>query len=404
MGNLIKNEVSMFLCRKNVICFLVGLFSILLIYQFQYMNDYKSFSNTRQYELQENMKDIDIYAKAYQVRLERLRKEFPGHKKTPEAELMAKVWSTYSIMTKNLQMYWKWPERYDQQIHQAERLLDDQLVPVSEQKIEVGITNLFRNTEREWKQRMLLFNAYEQEGREVPNNKAIPTGAYVINDALSGTSLVFLLLIILLIIWNFDSWAVEFEQSTYRVLFTLPYSRKILFLTRFFVRYLLSMIGTCILLVALFLCGALRYGVGGWANVIVNKTAIESMSFFNTDMNSLMRSDMAESIGFSISLRVILTILFFVFLVAIIQLLSLFIKNQMGTLIIIAVGVMSVVTYTLFPKASLEVGLVPILYFQNANALNGSLGIGILLIGVLLMVCTALILFISMIWLEKCEI
>lgn len=401
---MLKNEIRIFLNKKNLLCLFVGIISVMLVYHFDYLKAYNNYSETRLTQIKENSKDIDIYAKAYQLRLERLRKQYPGHPKTEEAEIMARVWSTYSFMNTNLQTYWKWPDRYEKKISEAEEKLDVQLAKVSEQKVEVGISNLYRNTERDWKQRMEILEKYKKANHQIPINKVIPTGAYVLNEALSGLNLVFLIMLILVIIWNFDSWSADFEQATYKIIFTLPYPKKKIFFLRLLTRFIITIIGLGIILGVLFIRGCLKFGAGFENYIVLNTTATNTLGFFKTSWKALMRTDIAVPISYSIGLRAFIITLFLLFIIAIIHFISFSVKNQMGTLIVTVAGIISVATYTLYPKENMEVSLNPLLYFQTGNALSGMLGIGIPLLLIVLMMSTVFLLVITMVWFEKREL
>lgn len=404
MISLIKNEVKLFLDKKNIICFLIGILMIPLIYQFYYIKEYKKYPQVRQMELQENQKDIDIYTEQYRFYFEQLNEKSPGHKETKEAQLMANIWTNYRSSMESLRMYWEWPERYKQEIRDIEQKMDEDLFSVFEKKIETGDTNLYRNTERDWKQRIKLLEAYHQANQEIPINKKIPTGTYVLNDALSGMSIVFLLMVILVILWNCDSWTADFEQSTYKILFTLPYARKTIFFTRFFVRCILSMFGICILLAVLLIRASIQFGLGMHEYIIINTKPTKLVGFFESTWKALMENDKAVSIMYSIVWSAVLCVLFLFFIMAIIHFISFFIKNQLGTLILITVFMISVITYVLFPKTDFFVGFNVFLYFQSGNALTGALGIGIPLMLLLLLVCSSIVLAVTMFWVEKKEL
>ena len=87
---------------------------------------------------------------------------------------------------------------------------------------------------------MLLHEAYEKADVPEPVNKAVPTGAYVLYHGLEGTGVVFLVLALLMLGWNYDIWSADFDESTSKLLYTLPFSRKRIFSVRCFVHWGLS--------------------------------------------------------------------------------------------------------------------------------------------------------------------
>ncbi len=404
MLELIRNEIGLFFNKKNILLFLAGIIAIVPLYHFHYVKAFKDYPQARLAELQDNYKDIVIYAKAYQNRLERLRKEYPGHPDTEEAELMARVWNSYSSLEDTLMNDWKWPDRYQKDIREAEVMLDEQLSPVAEQKVEVGDTNLYRNTQRDWNERMLLIKAYEKSGKEIPIIRNIPSGGYVLNDGLSGVSIIFMLAVLLVLLWNYDSWSADFEQSTCRMLFTLPYTRKRIFFVRYLVRSALSVGGVILLFGELYLCGAIRFGTGLKEYVIINTKAFSRFGFFQTGWKALMGTDKAVSIGYAAVWKAILLFVFITVLIAFVHLISFGMRNQIGTLIILVSIVVVTVTYVLYPREYKDAGFQVFLYFQAGNALNGSLGTGLMPMLALLGGCLVLLLGTTALWFEKREI
>ncbi len=404
MLELIRNEIRLFFNKKNILLFITGIIAIVLLYQYHYVKAYKDYPQVRLMELQDNKKDIAIYAKAYQNRLERLRKEYPGHPDTEEAELMSKVWNSYSSLTDSLMSYWNWPDRYQKDIQEAEIMLDEQLRPVSEMNVEVGDTNLYRSTQKDWNERMLLIQAYEKKGKVLPIARDVPSGAYVLNDGLSGTSIIFLIVALLVLFWNYDSWCTDFEQSTCRILFTLPYARKTLFLIRYLVRAVFSFGGVTLLFGELYLCGKIRFGDGFDDFVIINTKSFNGFTYFKTGWKELMGADKAVPIEDTIFWKAVLILAFIATLIAFVHLISFGLRNQIGTLIILVAIVVVIVTYVLYPKEHKDVGLNVFLYFQAGNALNGSLGIGLVPMLTLLGVSLVFIIGLTALWFEKREI
>ena len=90
MLNLIKNEIALFLNKKNVLLFLAGIIAVIALYRYQYIKAYQDYPQIRQQELQENIKDIETRVESYQNWLERLKEEYPGHQDTSESGIDGK--------------------------------------------------------------------------------------------------------------------------------------------------------------------------------------------------------------------------------------------------------------------------------------------------------------------------
>lgn len=414
MRGLIQNEIKFFFGRKNVFILIAAFMSIFFIFQFVYVREYQEYQEQKIAELENADEDIFlgttrtanwvIQAKADDTVPEEIVKD---------AQTASQIWNTYQALNNLLKGYWvKWEENEDE-IRKLDEMLDRQLLEVTAQKKEYGIvgTNIYRNTKRDWNERMLLREAYNDAGSKIPINPVKPTGAYVVSDALSGSSVFFLVMIMCVVLLNYDCWASEFEQTTCKLLFTIPYSRTSIFMVRYLTRIILTLTACGLLIGGLFANGMIRYGSGLDDFQIISAKGMKDF-FFSSSIESLLNYDEVKKIGTIVSYEILLTIFFVIGLVTLVHALSLLTRNQMSTLIIIAVSIIAVVTYVSIPKVTDNLvtenavisKLNPFLMFLNQDILLGNMGIGLPAVGGVLLGGTLLLNILMIICIKHMEV
>ena len=376
---------------------------MVFLFQFNYIEKYKKYPEVHQNELQEQIDNATVWAERFKARLNRLLKEYPGHEAIPEAELEAKIWEKDLSYLKFLQLLWDDPEKYETIIRKTEKEMDDNLIPIHEQGIETGITGLYKSDERDWNSRMILRDAYAKENRQSPLIPIRPDGAYLVSEALNGTSFLYFVAVILIILLNFDIWSKDFENETSRLLFTMPYSKKQIYLTRLIVRFIMSLISIFVCLTILFLIGYVKFGSGLERLIIVNQKGLNSFSFFNLSRLELLPLDKVIQVEKYILLELAVFIPYILLVYTVIQLVSFVSRNQMTSLIIPLIGLIMLITTLMLPKESYMVGANIFLYMQPEKMFLGDLGIGLPLSITLLFVVSLLLIGISLIILNKKE-
>ena len=403
MKRLVYNEIKLFLSKKNIVITIIGIILMVVLFQFNYVKNYREYPEMYQYKLQEEIDNATVWSERVSIRLERLLKEYPGHEDTPEAELEARTWKSNLAYLQYLQRLWENSERNEVEIKEMEKTMDDNLIPFHEQGIEVGVTGLYKSDERDWNSRILLRNAYNSKNTEEPLIPIRPDGGYLLSDALNGISIPYLIIMMLLILWNFNIWSADFENETARLIFTLPYSKSEIYLTRFITRFLMSLMGILICLLALFLSGYIKFGSGLERWIIVNQKGINNFKFFNLSRLELLPLDKAVSIKKYLLLELVLFIPYILMLYTIIQFVSFLSKNQMISLIMPIIGLIVLSTNLFLPKESYIVGANIFLYMQTEKMFSGALGIGLPLAVVLLFVVSSVFIGLSIMVLNKRE-
>lgn len=385
MFGYVKNEIKLFFSKKNSCLFLIVAVAMILIYHKQYIVGYEDYTQEEKTILENHMEDTTIYVKKYQNKIAYLEANEPKHKKLPDLKIMGEIWKKYQASNNILDKCWDDWKKNEDQIREVNRQLDKQLINAP-QEFDLGEDDLYRDTKREWNQRILLYEKYDKDGTKEDVNRKTPTGCYVLNQALEGTTPVFLLLALLILFLNYDIWAEDFDEGTYKIIYLLPCSRRKLFYCRMLVRGGLS-IAACVLEVAiLFLVGTIRYGMGKKEYVIINSTVLKHISFSIKD-NILQHTDKAISIGTSIAIEALIAILFFSFFYSLVMMISYLTKNRLVSICMQSVITILVITYTLLPKDEVKMGVLskilsvsPIFGFQIKTILDGSLGLGLPLV------------------------
>lgn len=362
MKAFIRNEIKLFWDRKNKTVCVMGILAVVLTFYFQYVPAFQNYPEEVFEELNENTKDIAIWLSYYENReivlsgkgatSLKLGEEYAGLEMEPfltgfeeqqmeteqisvelaETELLLNVWKQYEQT--NIRLMYYWGGMADEKSIRAAMIREDEnLAAIEEIGEEVAYTNVFRGTFEDWKKRMLLHEAYEAAGVEEPVCPIVPSGLYLLKEAFSGSSLVSLIFIVMIVLFHFDCWANEFENHTYCILYTLPVKKEQVYVMRFIIRMLCSVFSIGIAASILFLLGTGYYGVGNEVLLAVT----DGITSFAVPIRSIV----AKEILFSL--------LYLGFLTACILVISFLVKTRMNTLMLSAVlcmtGIMYVTSY-----------------------------------------------------------
>ena len=279
-------------------------------------------------ELEENAKDITIWESEYQRQCMELWGDNSAEK-FAHASLLLNAWKQYEQTNIRLRYYWEqaWDENGIRRTVLEE---DENLIAIEELGEEVEYTGIFRGSVADWRARMLLHKAYQQSGTEEPVCPVVPQAAWLWKEAFSGNSVLFLIFTVLIILLHFDAWANEFEYATCYRLYILPIKKEWLYLERFFVRVLVSVVCVGSAAGILFLLGTARYGTGGQMLLVISEQGTQTV----ISIWSLVRE---EILGM---------LLYIVFLTAAVLLISFIVKTKMNALMICAAFCMTGIVQT----------------------------------------------------------
>lgn len=399
MLGLWKNEMRFFFSRRNWLIFLAAIVAVPVVFYFSFFPQYKEYKYEKLQDISNQQMDETTYINTYENTISFYEQNDPEYEKLPELQKMLGIWKAYSAESNLLSQYWEEPENWEEEIRSLTRQMDTLLLDAPKD-VDLAGENLYRQTERDWNQRMLLYAAYDEAEVEVPINEKEPTGAYALYQALSGFHPIFLLLLMLLICWNYDCWSTEFDAGTYRLLYIQPYSRDSLFWTRNLVHWIFSILGCLIILLEVYLCGAICCG-SGWENfVIVNTDILKTFGTISVGDAGLLKSDVAVSMGQAVLLRLGAAFLFLTFVYALVQFFSFLWKSGMVSIITIAaLGILAFSTNVMGQEKIQSV--LPVYYFRIDQFLSGEMQIGIPLYLLIEIVWIAVAWMGSWIWMKR---
>lgn len=328
MKAFLQNEIQLFFSRKNYLVWIVGALAVVFAYRFYYVTQYENYAQTVLEELEENAKDITIWESEYQRQCMELWGDNSAEK-FAHASLLLNAWKQYEQTNIRLRYYWEqaWDENGIRRTVLEE---DENLIAIEELGEEVEYTGIFRGSVADWRARMLLHKAYQQSGTEEPVCPVVPQAAWLWKEAFSGNSVLFLIFTVLIILLHFDAWANEFEYATCYRLYILPIKKEWLYLERFFVRVLVSVVCVGSAAGILFLLGTARYGTGGQMLLVISEQGTQTV----ISIWSLVRE---EILGM---------LLYIVFLTAAVLLISFIVKTKMNALMICAAFCMTGIVQT----------------------------------------------------------
>lgn len=397
MFGLWKNEMRFFFSKRNLLAFLAVLLAVPFVFYFSYYPEAKKWETDTIGNILKQQEYAAIYINTYENEIAYYEEKEPESEKLADIKEILQLWKTYNAENNLLAQYWENPDKWENEIRTLTRQMDDMPVDAPELSGDEEEA-LYRQTERDWNQRVLLYNAYDEAETEEPINPKEPTGAYALYEALSGYHIIFLLLLILMVCWNYDCWSAEFDAGTYRMLYIQPYSRRSLFWVRSLTHWFFSMVGCLVILGEVYLCGASCYG-SGWSSFVIENKDILKVFGTISGQDNLMQSDIVLSMAQAVLLRFGLAFLFLTFFYLVVQFFSFLWKN--GMLNIITVITLAIFTFsTNVVEQGRAQSLLPIYYFRIDMFLAGEMQIGIPLYLLIETICIVVIWAGTRIWME----
>lgn len=403
MTGLVKNEIKMFFSRKNIILFIISCIIVIIIFRITYERQYQKYPQQRLQELSNEIDNATVWSARYTRRLERLKEEFPGHIKTPEAELIDQAWKDHLRNLTTLSFLWKGPVENKEKIIRVEERLDENLIEVNKMQIETGVTRLYRDTERDWNKRMLLLDKYKDSGLELEVNPLKPTVMYLLNDSINGRSYISLLIIGLVVLLNYDIWSKDFDNETLRLIFTLPYSKTAIFNIRFITRLILSLFFVSIPIIILCYLSFHKYGLGKYSFIIINSQALYTFGSFVTANEIMQPYDIVISIGKLVLYSGLIFLLFLLLVYSIVNFVSYASKNQQISILLSMVGIVMLSVAFLVPMEVKKSAFNLIQFIDTNRLLSGFLSFSWIWVCSIFVITNLIIYFINLIWVNYKE-
>ncbi|MDR7856494.1 ABC transporter permease subunit [Tissierella sp.] len=403
MTGLIKNEIKLFFSRKNIILLILSCIIVILIFRTTYERQYHKYSQQRLQELSNEIDNAAVWSARYTRRLERLKEEFPGHIKTPEAELVDQAWKDHLRNLTTLSFLWKEPVENKEKIIRVEERLDENLIEVNKMQIETGDTRLYRDIERDWNKRMILLAKYKDSGLELDINPLKPTAMYLLDDSINGRSYISVLIIALVVLLNFDIWSKDFDNETLRLIFTLPFSKTKVFNTRFITRFILTLFLVTIPIIILCSFGFHKYGSGIYRFKIINSQALYTFGRFASDNEIMQAYDIVTSVSKLAIFSGFIFVLFLFFIYAIVNFVSYISKNQQISILLSMVGIVMLSAAFLVPMEVKNSAFNLIQFIDTNSLLTGALSFSWIWACSIFFITNLIIYFINLIWINYKE-
>ncbi|MDO4595231.1 MAG: ABC transporter permease subunit [Tissierellia bacterium] len=349
MKNLIKNEVKLFFSKKNLILWLLFTAIIFISFKFIMIENFKNYNlkQSQKYEpyfvnaqTNANLLNEERKINNKEKNLEKNSKK-PDQKKIEAFEQKEAVldqiipyWDDISF--KSMMILDAYNSKYNEfsKINSSWADIDHNLQEIYDNKIDPIYPGIFLNEKSDWTSRKLLRVA-DSEKLNSKINYDYPTSTRALTYFTDGKEKMFtILLIIFVILLNFDMWSMEFEENEGKVLFLLPFSKKNIFFSRVITRMLMTLVMMILSFLALCIVSAIMYGFDLGLSKIYLKDSLTSLLNYNIDFSeAFKRYEVISSIKY-LAISSLNTILFVLFIFSAVAFISLFSKDLMISLIL----------------------------------------------------------------------
>lgn len=291
MNGLIKNEIKLFCNMKFYISILISIISVVLIHnreilpKFEYY--YEDLLNSHIY----NTLPIEGAILRYNEDLKTLNNQIDESEEVDE-KIQAQLDLVSNIRVKYLKL-----EQYLKELtYNTDRLEDEEgfnsyfemiddfieeefIIPIRQEGKFYYYDGYGLSSELDWASRTLIRDYISKNNVELSRDEI--TSNRVIYQFLDGSNNIYVLMIVLiLVILNYDIWSRDFSETNGKILYTIPYKKSKIFFTRFFLRLFLSLLVILLPLIILFLYTSVVHKVGLNDGVLVSENLFTS-SFSN---------------------------------------------------------------------------------------------------------------------------
>lgn len=358
MNGFIKNEIKLFLSKKNLIIYI-----ILLVLLFGvFVNVYETIYNNRfEYDIlwvEQVANPIDSAILRYESdiiikeeNLDLLEEELEDASEEDVASINERIdiitqERSKDVLERNkyinlkehvdrLKFYYNNQRTFYNQLGERFQLIDE---IIEEDFIgqDIKYSGYGLLSDIDWQKRVMTreFNSNIPRNIDYPIGN-YPSGLQIAVNYLEGNYLLIpVFIFVFMILANYDIWSNEFESNEGKVLFTLPIKSSKIYFYRFFIRLLLTLSMIFSALFFIFIYATLKYDFGPNYNLLVIKDVFSSFILDNNIQNDVINNFEGISLGRYLIYLILFQGLFYVVLFGIINTISLVIKNNIGSLII----------------------------------------------------------------------
>lgn len=269
MKNLCKIECRKMLNKRNIIVILIMCLLAIGGYFFVYEKQSSEFYSQLIETLDKDVQNATINVEYIKSENKNLKgKELEDNNK------LLDVWEKEKKYSDEILMYLKSGDidGYEQRIIELFHERDLNVINYNKPQ---DISMLLRDDLKSINNRIDLYEYYHAKGETIRLNQKEPTLMYMLKN-LSGNTFLFLLSVIIIIALNADIWSYEFSKSGYRLLFTIPYSKSTIYLSKVIVHFFVSLIAIVFVLMIPCILSVTLHGIGCDAFEIINQGVISN--------------------------------------------------------------------------------------------------------------------------------
>lgn len=276
--NLLLLEAKRFFSRKNIFTIIVCLVAVAALFHFWYEGEYEKYPQYDREDIDLFLEEYKVHAQDYMDRIRATQYDLESKTASNKAESeMDALFAEFEIQGyqkvvdawKDCEQYtikaWYYEGKDPREEEKAMELYtkaDYSLEKYEDIADELENQGIYKHGHIDWEKRMALHKAYENDERVEPLCHYIPTGAFSIISLFDGKGMVFFAVLCVIFFLNYDVWCKEFEDRSYIITFTLPYSRTQISLARWFVRIIFTNLVMLLFAGELMLLGMRKYGMG----------------------------------------------------------------------------------------------------------------------------------------------
>lgn len=310
MMGIIKNEFWIWFNRRNIIVFILAIVALLGTFFLYYSPIYQDTIQSQMDYYQDFASEDGFRVQMYEENQSALEN---AKMDTTKNEKMLEFWRNDQVYCQSLSGAWK--SNDSEMIAKALYDRDQYVLNCIESGIDLSMyPSILKNTKVDLQKRLRFEKLSIAKGNYefIYENK--PTGVYLIRQMFHPGSVVVLIWLICILLWNYSVWSSEYEEKTYQLLFALPISKRKIYAVRTMVSSFMTFAGCLCLMGIWFAMGSMFYGSGADSFISIAKGMLSGSQY-----------------GLII-LAPFVTNIFFVQMV--VQLISLFTKNSGLSLIL----------------------------------------------------------------------
>lgn len=350
MKTLAKNERKLFFSKKNLVLSIILFVLMVFMYKSYTVKNYKYYIGNLNYENSQRLENSKLIVEEMKVRQKSLKKliedaEEIEHPKEKDLENIEK-WkkeideieedrNKWSVINSNLGLLDLFLNEERPNLSSIEEVwvdIDHFLdTEVYEKEFKSQYPGLYLKDGRYWNRRKLLREA----NQDIPykHHEAYPSGLKAVFDIVAGENMRYMaILVMFIVLANFDGWTNDFEENEGKIILTLPYEKRTLYYTRFFSRFLCTLGLILLSILIVFILASIKYGVGPNRMVLINELTIKNPFVFYTDIHWAWQHDIPVTLSKYISYAFLVFILFIFFIYSLTNLISILIRDGVGIL------------------------------------------------------------------------